>query len=55
MDRGTGAVHIPIERAMDLIAERGVGPLAPAPVVMPAGAAAAAAATATTASPEKKQ
>jgi hypothetical protein len=39
MDRGTGAVHIPIERAMDLIAERGVGPLPPAPIVVPAPAA----------------
>ena len=34
MDRNTGAVHIPIDRAMDLIAERGVGPLPQAPVVM---------------------
>jgi hypothetical protein len=39
MDRGTGAVHIPIDRAMELITERGVGPLPPAPVVMPARAA----------------
>lgn len=30
MDRSTGTVHIPIERAMDAIAERGVAPL-PAP------------------------
>lgn len=36
MDRSTGAVHIPVERAMDLIAERGVGPLPAAPVAMPA-------------------
>ena len=35
MDRSTGAVHIPIERAIDLIAERGVGPLPQAPVVLP--------------------
>ena len=35
MDRTTGAVHIPIDRAMDLIAERGVGPLPQAPVVLP--------------------
>ena len=35
MDRNTGAVHIPIDRAMDLIAERGVGALPQAPVVMP--------------------
>ena len=39
MDRSTGAVHIPIERAIDLIAERGVGPLPQAPVAMPARAA----------------
>lgn len=36
MDRSTGAVHIPIERAIDLIAERGVGPLPQAPVALPA-------------------
>jgi hypothetical protein len=36
MDRSTGAVHVPIERAMDLIAVRGVGPLPPAPIAMPA-------------------
>jgi hypothetical protein len=36
MDRKTGAVHIPIERAMDLVLERGVGPLAPAPMALPA-------------------
>jgi len=35
MDRATGAVHVPIERAMDLIAVRGVGPLPAAPVAMP--------------------
>lgn len=35
MDRSTGAVHVPIERAMDLIAVRGVGPLPAAPVAMP--------------------
>ena len=29
MDRTSGVVHIPIERAIDLVAERGVGPLAP--------------------------
>jgi hypothetical protein len=39
MDRSTGAVHIPIERAMELIAERGVAPLAPGPVALPALAA----------------
>ncbi len=31
MDRTSGAVHIPIDRAMDLVAERGVGPLAALP------------------------
>jgi hypothetical protein len=35
MDRSSGAVHIPIDRAMTLIAERGVGPLPPAPMAMP--------------------
>ena len=35
MDRSTGAGHIPIERAIDLIAERGVGPLPQAPVALP--------------------
>ena len=35
MDRSTGAVHIPIDRAIDLIAERGVGPLPQAPVALP--------------------
>ncbi|HTY42214.1 MAG TPA: hypothetical protein VMH79_10110 [Thermoanaerobaculia bacterium] len=39
MDRGSGAVHIPIERAIELVAERGVGPLPPAPMAMPAPAA----------------
>jgi hypothetical protein len=39
MDKSTGAVHIPIDRAMDLIAERGVGALPPAPLVVPAPAA----------------
>jgi len=38
MARSTGAVHIPIERAMDLIVERGVGPLPAAPMTMPAPA-----------------
>jgi hypothetical protein len=36
MDRASGAVHVPIERAMDLIAVRGVGPLPAAPMAMPA-------------------
>lgn len=35
MDRSSGAVHIPIERAMELVAERGVGPLPQAPMAMP--------------------
>ncbi len=35
MDRSSGAVHVPIERAMDLIAVRGVGPLPAAPVAIP--------------------
>ena len=39
MDRSSGSVHVPIERAMDLIAVRGVGPLPAAPVAMPAAAA----------------
>jgi hypothetical protein len=50
MDQSTGAVHIPIERAIDLIAERGVGPLPQAPIVMPAGPA-----PPSQAQPEKKQ
>jgi hypothetical protein len=37
-DRSTGAVHIPITRAMELIAQRGVGPLPNAPAVVPAPA-----------------
>jgi len=36
MDRSAGVVHVPIERAMDLIAVRGLGPLPAAPVAMPA-------------------
>ncbi|MEX0881156.1 MAG: hypothetical protein WEB59_08300 [Thermoanaerobaculia bacterium] len=35
MDHSSGAVHIPIDRAMDLIAERGVEPLPAAPMAMP--------------------
>ena len=50
MDRSTGAVHIPIERAIDLTAERGVAPLPPAPIIAPAGAPPPA-----QAEPEKKQ
>jgi hypothetical protein len=51
MDRSTGAVHVPIERAMDLIAVRGVGPLPAAPVAMPAQSVEA---TATAGAAEKK-
>ena len=36
MDRTAGAVHVPVDRAMELVLERGVGPLPPAPVAMPA-------------------
>jgi hypothetical protein len=39
LNRSTGAVHIPIERAIDLIAERGVAALPPAPMALPAPAA----------------
>jgi hypothetical protein len=39
MDRSTGVLHIPIDRAIDLVLERGVVPLAPAPMAMPAPAA----------------
>jgi hypothetical protein len=35
MDRSTGVVHIPIERAMELVEQRGVGPLPPAPAAVP--------------------
>jgi hypothetical protein len=38
MDRATGSVHVPIERAMDLIAVRGVGPLPVAPAATTLGA-----------------
>jgi len=38
MDRSTGVVHIPIDRAIELIAERGVAPLAPGSMVAPQGA-----------------
>jgi hypothetical protein len=37
MDRGTGAVHIPIDRAIELTAERGVAPLPGGPMVVPQG------------------
>ena len=32
MDRASGAVHVPVERAMEIVIERGVGPLPPPPV-----------------------
>jgi hypothetical protein len=35
MDRASGAVHVPVERAMDLVLERGVGPLPPAAMTVP--------------------
>lgn len=54
MDRATGAVHIPIERAIDLVTERGVAPLPPAPLVLPA-APAGAQPPREQAQPEKKQ
>jgi hypothetical protein len=37
-DRATGMVHIPIERAMDLIARRGVAPLTASPTTVPPAA-----------------
>jgi hypothetical protein len=39
MDRSTGVVHIPIELAMDRIAQRGVAPLPSAPAAVPTPAA----------------
>ena len=36
LDRSQGAVHVPIERAIDLVVERGVGPLPPGPLTLPA-------------------
>ncbi len=38
MDRTAGAVHVPVERAIELVLERGVGPLAPGPVGQPQAA-----------------
>jgi hypothetical protein len=35
MDRASGVVHIPIEAAMDRVAQRGVAPLSSAPVAAP--------------------
>ena len=42
VDERTGTVHIPIEEAMRLLAQRGETPLPPAPPAAPAAAAAAA-------------
>jgi hypothetical protein len=36
LDRSSGAVHIPIDRAIELIAERGVAPLPAGPMAAPA-------------------
>jgi hypothetical protein len=38
MDRSSGAVHVPIDRAIELIVERGVGPLPAAPMAVPGAA-----------------
>ena len=35
LNRESGAVHVPVDRAIELILERGVGPLPPAPVSVP--------------------
>jgi hypothetical protein len=35
MNRPSGAVHVPVERAMEIVLERGVGPLPPGPVPAP--------------------
>ena len=35
LNRETGAVHIPVDHAMELVLQRGVGPLPPAPVTIP--------------------
>lgn len=35
LDRKAGAVHIPIERAIEIVAQRGVAPLPPPPVAVP--------------------
>ena len=40
LDRSQGAVHVPIERAIDLVVERGIGPLPPSPLTIPAAPAA---------------
>ena len=54
MDKQSGAVHIPIDRAMELIQQRGVGPLPPGPVVAPAPSAQMGTAQSTQ-NPERKQ
>jgi len=36
LDRTQGAVHVPIERAIDIVVERGIGPLPPGPLTIPA-------------------
>jgi hypothetical protein len=38
LDRTSGAVHVPVERAMELVLERGVGPLPPGPAPAPQAA-----------------
>jgi hypothetical protein len=35
LNRESGAVHVPVDRAMELVLERGIGPLPPAPVTIP--------------------
>jgi hypothetical protein len=35
MDEQAGALHVPVERAMDIVLERGIGPLPPGPVAIP--------------------
>ena len=35
LNRDSGAVHIPVDRAMELVLDRGVGPLPPAAVTIP--------------------
>lgn len=38
MDRSAGAVHVPVDRAMEIVLQRGVGPLPPSLVAVPAQA-----------------
>jgi hypothetical protein len=35
MDRSAGAVHVPVDRAMELVLQRGVGPLPPGAMAVP--------------------